>query len=251
MHAITVLADNPRELAEQCWAWLSEQIRSHQADSERPFALALAGGSTPRMLYEIAGRTNSRHQVDWQRVILLWGDERHVPLDHPDSNYGMVAETLLRSVSIPPENILAVPDPGGDPSAAAAAYERLLADRLAKTSDGFPRIDGILLGMGDDVHTASLFPDTQGLKEDRRSVIANYVPQGNCWRITLTFPVINAATRVAFLISGSSKRQALRSLWYGPRDSQRFPAQGIQPQSGCLYFFVDQAALGDTPIPTF
>jgi len=243
--ATTVIAEDSRVLAEQCWAWLSQQIRLHQSLHQRPFSIALAGGNTPRLLYEIAGQRSHLEELDWQRVLLLWGDERNVPQEHPDSNYRMVAESLLSHVQIPSENILAVPDPGGDPSLAAVEYEKLLNDRLERTSDGFPLIDCVLLGIGDDVHTASLFPESEGLDEMSRSVIANYVAKLNAWRITLTVPAINAAGRVAFLISGSSKREALRTLWHGPSDGHRFPAQLIHPKSKSLFYFVDLAALGD------
>ena len=244
MAASTVIADDSLALAEKCWEWLSEQIQLHQSSSRRPFALALAGGSTPRLLYQLASQPDLSSGVDWQRFILLLGDERNVHADHPDSNYRMVADCLLGQIDLPSENVLTVPDPGGDPSSAAANYERLLLTHLEATAEGFPLIDCVLLGMGEDVHTASLFPETKGLDEKRRSVIANYVDQLNSWRITLTATAINASERVAFLISGSSKTKALAILWHGPRDFRRYPAQLIQPRSGQLIYFVDRAALG-------
>lgn len=248
MAASIVIADDSLALADKCWTWLSEQILNHQSTSERPFALALAGGSTPRLLYQLAAQSDRRSDVDWQRIILAWGDERNVPADHSESNYRMVADSMLGQIPIPDKNILAVPDPGGDPATAASTYERLLLSRLGANAEGFPLIDCVLLGLGDDVHTASLFPETKGLDEKRRSVIANYVEKLGTWRITLTAPAINTAERVAFLISGSSKTKALEDLWHGPRDYRCYPAQMIQPHSSQLIFFVDRAALGQLTI---
>ncbi len=248
MEATLVIADDSAHLAEKCWTWLGNQIRKHQSTESRPFALALAGGSTPRELYLIASQRNSSG-IDWRRVLLLWGDERNVPHDHIDSNYQMVWESLLSGIEIPAENVLAIPGTGGDAATAAEEYGRILKSRLASTSDGQPLIDCVLLGIGDDVHTASLFPNTLAIEETERTVVANYVPKLTCWRITLTVPAINAATAVAFLVSSSSKTAALDILWNGPRDGRRYPAQLIQPNPGSLHYFVDRGAMGTLQVP--
>lgn len=253
MDSTTVIAEDAKALAVKCWEWLSGLIRRHQSLCQRPFALALAGGNTPRLLYEIAGQSSNLSEpglgpkLDWQRVILLLGDERNVPLDHLDSNFRMVTESLLSKVSVPPQNVLAVVGAGGDPALAAKRYQELLYDRLGSGEDGFPVIDCVLLGLGDDVHTASLFPETLGLDEQEQAVIANYVDRLHAWRITLSVPAINAAKQVAFLIAGSSKKSAWRTLRNGVRDGHRYPAQLILPKTGSLLFFVDQAARGELP----
>ncbi len=239
------IAESLESLASECCNWIVGEIRLHHSNSRRPFSLALSGGSTPKVLYGLL----SRADVDWDNVRLLWGDERNVPVDHPDSNYRMVKETLLERITIPSENILEIPDPGGNAKESAAKYERLLQNKLPKTETGWPLIDCVLLGLGDDVHTASLFPATAALLESTHCVAANFVPKLNTWRITLTAPAINSAKRVAFLISGSNKAQALDHLWAGPRDSAMYPAQLIEPHSGSVDYFVDRAALGSLAIP--
>ena len=240
----------PRQTAQRASTWLSSLIARHQAGDDRPFSIALAGGSTPKQLYQLlADRQPAADPIDWRRVWLLWGDERNVPADHPDSNYRMVRENLLDRVSVPCEQVLPVPDSGGDPRQAAEAYERLLRGQLPTNPAGWPEIDCVLLGLGDDVHTASLFPNTEAVQETARWVAANHVPHLDGWRITLTLPAINAAHRVAFLICGASKSAALRTLWHGPRDGGKYPAQLIKPASGQLYYFLDTAALGEVNPP--
>lgn len=235
---IHVTAD-PESLAKHACHWLVERIQEHCAASPRPFVLALSGGSTPKRLYQLLGELPDG-MVDWSRVVLVWGDERNVPADHADSNFRMVRESLLDSVAIPSSNVLAVPNPGGSASAAATEYEALLAG---------VKLDCVLLGIGDDVHTASLFPGTKALSEQERSVVANRVDKLDCWRITFTAPFINSAKHVAFLIAGSTKQAALHSLWHGQRDVSQFPSQLIEPSGGKLWFLLDQDALGANAVP--
>jgi 6-phosphogluconolactonase len=243
------LSNDSDQLAAQAHCWLVETIQQHQSTTESPFTLALAGGSTPKALYKLLAKHSVESKIDWTRVVLLWGDERNVPVEHADSNYRMVLESLICSVPIPPENILAISNPGGDAGDAAADYEKTLKCRLPTNEDGLGVIDCVLLGMGDDVHTASLFPQTSALHESKRWVVANHVPKLNTWRITLTAPLINAAKRIAFLIAGTAKTTALRTLWHGPHDPILYPSQMIQPQAGELTFFVDRPALGEVLPP--
>ena len=161
----------------------------------------------------------------------------------------MVRENLLDHIDIPLANVLAVPDPGGTATESARKYDQLLCDRLPSGSDGLPLIDCVLLGMGDDVHTASLFPGTKALAETNRVFVENWVDKLDCWRMTLTAKTINAASRVTFLIAGAAKQQALHSLWHGPRDPQLYPSQLIRPDAGKLWFMLDQAALGNNRVP--
>lgn len=244
------VCQDAESLAAHARYWLVDQIARHHANPEAdaPFSLALPGGSTPKRLYEFLSELPAG-TVDWRRVVLLWGDERNVPRGHADSNFRLVKESLLDHIDIPAENVLAVPDPGGDPAVAAQKYEQLLKEAIPGRARKFPRLDCVLLGMGDDVHTASLFPGTAALREKSRLVVANEVPQLNGARITLTAPMINAARQVAFLMSGAGKSEALSILWHAPFDSNQFPAQLIRPTDGGLTFLLDKAAMGDIPLP--
>lgn len=228
--------------------WLVAQIERHRLEHETPYSLALSGGGTPQRLYQLLGELPVG-TIDWGQVILVWGDERNVPPEDSESNFRMVKESLLDYIAIPAQNILAVPEPGASAEDAAAAYETLLRERLPTDGDQPPRLDCVLLGIGDDVHTASLFPQTEALQEKTRWVVANRVPQLDCWRITLTAPFINASRNVAFLASGPKKTEALERLWCGPVEPLKYPAQLIRPTDGSLRYFVDIAAMGTTPLP--
>ena len=202
------------------------------------FTIALAGGSTPKALYTLLA-TELKDQVDWAKVHLFWGDERTVPPDHDDSNYRMVAETLLKGVDIPTENIHRV-EAERDPHDAADAYEATL--RSVFGDDIVPSFDLILLGIGGDGHTASLFPGTDALDIEDRWFVANHVPKLDTWRLTLTKTVINAAHRVVFLVAGESKADALREVLNGPYIPETYPSQLVEPEDGELVWFVDEAA---------
>ncbi|RMF39852.1 MAG: 6-phosphogluconolactonase [Planctomycetota bacterium] len=229
--------------------WLQQQIGKKLADSTARYYLALSGGSTPQRLYALLAELPA-DQIDWTGVVLIWGDERNVPPDHADSNFRMVQQTLLSKIEIPPENILGVPNPGGPAEQAAAEYEQRLRAVLPCDASGrWPRLDCVLLGLGDDAHTASLFPQTAALQEQDRWCVANFVPKLNTWRITLTAPAINAAANVAFLIAGEKKTDALRALWHGPAAPDLVPSQLIRPTDGVLWFFVDSAALDGVDPP--
>jgi 6-phosphogluconolactonase len=229
--------------------WLVERIAERHATSPAAqFSLALSGGSTPKRLYQMLAQLPAG-KIDWHRVLLIWGDERHVPADHADSNYRMVRESLLEHIDIPADNVLAVPDAGGPTLVAAERYEVLLRSRLETNASGFPVLDCVLLGMGEDVHTASLFPGTLALKEASRWVVENHVPQLNSWRVTLTVPLIKQAANVAFLLSGSGKRQALEKLWHAPYQPDLYPSQLIRLNQGRLWFLVDHAAVDGLAIP--
>jgi 6-phosphogluconolactonase len=213
------------------------------------FTLALAGGSTPRMLYALLATENYAPRIDWSRVQLFWGDERPVGPDHPDSNYHMTRQALLRHISIPVNNLHRIRGEL-DPMQAASTYERKLRDffaaRPAQTVmiDDSPvvRLDMVLLGMGDDGHTASLFPHTRALHERQRWVAANYVEQQGSWRITTTPVLINAAHTVVFFVAGEIKAAVLRDVLHGPPQPETLPAQLVQPVSGRLHWMVDQTA---------
>lgn len=209
-------------------------------DDHDYFAVALSGGSTPRALFELLAAPENAQHIGWSKVHVFWGDERTVPPDHVDSNYRMAKAALLDHVALPSSNVHRI---SGElePALAAAEYEQTLRSYFA-TRAGKTRFDLILLGMGEDGHTASLFPDTEALDETERLVAANYVPELSTWRVTLTAPVINDAAHVAFLISGAGKAHILKRVLYGPRQPRVLPSQLIQPVDGELVWLVDKAA---------
>jgi len=212
---------------------------SSQATAKRGrFAVALAGGSTPEPAYALLAEPPLADQVDWSRVEVFWGDERCVPPDHPDSNYRMARQAFLDDVTIPEGNVHRI---RGElpPEEAAAAYRLELQEALG--ADG--RFDLILLGMGSDGHTASLFPGTDAVDERTRSVIAVYVAALDAWRITLTLPVIKAARHVIFMVSGKAKAEALAQI----RAGEPLPAGLVEPTCGDLTWLVDQEAAARLP----
>ena len=208
------------------------------------FAVALPGGSTPRATYALLAGPEFARRIDWARVHVFWGDERCVPPDHPDSNYSMARETLLDHVPIPVENVHRVRGEI-DPAQAADEYERTLRDFFATRpgeAEAATCFDLILLGMGGDGHTASLFPGTAAIHEDTRWVVAHFVDQLNAWRLTLTPIAINAAAQVTFLVAGAGKAERLREVLTGPLQPDRLPSQIVQPAAGRLLWLLDTAA---------
>jgi len=208
--------------------------------ARRQFTVALSGGSTPRAAYALL----AAEEVDWPRVHVFWGDERCVPPDHLDSNYRLAREALLDKVPIPAENIHCI---RGEinPEEAAADYERTLRSFFARhPEEPTPRFDLILLGMGEDGHTASLFPGTAALNEQTRWVVAHYVDKLRAWRVTLTPVVINAAAHVTFIVSGAGKAERLREVLTGPYRPDTLPSQIVRPTDGRLLWLTDAAAAG-------
>ncbi len=207
------------------------------------FTIGLPGGSTPRALFGRLASPAWASRVDWTRVHVFWGDERCVPPDHTESNFRLARETLLNRVPLPPPHVHRIV---GElpPADAARRYEAELRAFFAAADPATPqpRFDLLLLGMGSDGHTASLFPGTAALHETTRWALENYVPRLDSWRITLTVPAINAAAHVLFLVSGAAKAETLRAVLHGPRQPEVYPAQLIQPQQGRLIWLVDRAA---------
>lgn len=206
------------------------------------FTVALAGGSTPRATYSLLAMEEFAARVDWSRIQVFWGDERCVPPDHSDSNYRMAREALLDKVPIPAENVHRI---RGEinPEEAAADYERALRAFFARHPAGpTARFDLILLGMGEDGHTVSLFPGTAALHEQTRWVMARYVGKLSVWRVTLTPVVINAAAQVIFIVAGAGKADRLRQVLDGPHRPDALPAQIVRPTDGRLLWLTDAAA---------
>jgi 6-phosphogluconolactonase len=214
----------------------------HDAIAARGRCLvALSGGSTPKPLYELLATPAYAGQIDWSRVHLFWGDERCVPPDHPESNYRMTREALIDRVAIPPENVHRIRGED-DPHQAAEAYEQVLQEWFG-TDDPPPRtFDVVLLGMGPDGHTASMFPGTAAPTETRRWAMPVHVEHPHdMWRVTLTTVVLNAAADVTFLVAGADKAPRLREV-LEERGERRLPAQRIEPARGSLHWMVDAAA---------
>ncbi len=215
---------------------------ANQAVKERNrFTVALSGGSTPKSLYNLLA-TNAKNTLPWDRMFFFFGDERHVPPDSPESNYRMADESMLSKVAVSPQNVFRVPAEDPDAEKAAAAYEKTLRNFFDVGAGQFPAFDLILLGMGPDGHTASLFPETVGLREQSRWVIANWVEKFKTHRITLTLPVINAAREVMFLISGMDKAAALKEVLEGSAPGEQYPSKMVRPESGKLVWLIDRAA---------
>jgi 6-phosphogluconolactonase len=207
------------------------------------FTVALSGGSTPRGLYSLLAMDPAlRDQVPWESTYFFWGDERHVPPDHSESNFRTANETLLSRVPAPASHVWRIKGEYQDAARAADEYAQVLRDFFKLKGGEFPRLDLVLLGMGPDGHTASLFPGTKALLETDRLVVANWVGKFYSTRLTLTAPVLNSAARVLFLIQGEDKAPALKAVLEGPYEPAQLPAQLIRPHSGRLEWLVEQGA---------
>jgi 6-phosphogluconolactonase len=207
------------------------------------FSLALSGGSTPRRTYELLAAPPFKDQAPWDRMHVFWGDERCVPPDDPRSNARMAREAWLDHVPISAGQIHPI-DCARDPDAAARDYEAGLRRFFAGAA---PRLDLVLLGLGDNGHTASLFPGTPVLQEQERWAAAVYVAAGDLYRVTLTAPLINQAAHVVFLVAGGAKAAVLRDVLHGPRAPARLPAQLIRPDGGELLWLADREAAALLP----
>ena len=202
------------------------------------FAVALAGGTTPRGVYsQLAERYKN---LPWNKIHIFFGDERPAPPDHPESNYRMANESLLSRVAIPAENVHRFRTELA-PEAAAQDYENQLREFFHPGPGELPRFDLVLLGLGDDGHTASLFPGTAALNESARLAAANWVEKLHTFRLTLTFPVLNHAADVIFLVSGAGKSAVLKEVLSSSSQAS-FPSQRIQPENGRLLWLIDQDA---------
>ncbi len=230
---IEILADPPG-LAKRAAEWMTATVLA----ATGPFRVALSGGSTPKALYELLASDAFKDRFPWQRVSWFWGDERFVPYDHPESNYRMAREAMLAKVPVPAEQIHPIPA-DGDPEEAARRYERTLKEVYGVPSldPARPLFDVMLLGLGEDGHTASLLPAHKVLDERRRWMAA--VLQGRPEiRITMTYPVIESSRHVAFLVAGQTKAAVLRRIRAG---DSTLPAARVRPV-GELIWFVDRAA---------
>ena len=205
-------------------------------------AVALSGGETPKLLYARLAAEPYRRRVPWDRLQVFWGDERCVPPDDPRSNFRLAHEMLLSKVPVPATSVHRMPGDAADHEAAAEAYAATLRAVVPPTSDGWPRFDLVLLGLGDNAHTASLFPRTAALRERDRAVVASFIEEEGMWRMTLTVPVLIRAAEILFLVSGASKAEAVRAVLEGPADPDDLPAALIRPVDGRVTWLLDVPA---------
>jgi 6-phosphogluconolactonase len=227
------------ELSTSLAGWLVEHIQQTPAGQDR-YTLALSGGSTPKMLHTLLANEPYKSQVDWSRLHIFLGDERFVPLTDERSNAKMAFDTLLNHVPVPKEQIHMMQTENITPEASAAAYDKLLHEYFDNTDFTF---DCIILGMGDDAHTLSLFPGkTEVIHETEKWCTSLWLEEQDMYRITLTHPVANRAAKVVFLAAGSKKAHALREVLHGSYDPDVYPSQIITPSPGELHFFIDEAA---------
>jgi 6-phosphogluconolactonase len=231
-----------REGAERFVKLCQEAVGSRGA-----FHVALSGGKTPAVLFRRLAEEEMRKKVDWNKVHLYWSDERTVPPADPDSNYGMAERELIARINIPAHNVHRMQAERPDLEKAAEEYEATLRKHLPAGPGGFPCFDLIYLGMGPDGHTASLFPGSPGLAEQKRAVIAHHVIPPNfppSMRMTFTFPLLNAARMVLFLITGADKTEKLREVLKGTHQPP-YPSQQVRPVNGQRLFLIDKAAAAD------
>ena len=212
--------------------------------------VALAGGTTPKRMFALLADRSAPYfaQVPWERLQIFWVDERCVPPTDAESNYRMTEEALLSHVPVAAAQIHRI-EGELDPEVAAARYEAAIRAAFRLEGAQTPAFDLVLLGLGEDGHTASLFPHTEALNELGRIAVANHVPQKETWRITLTWPVINRGREVAFLIEGAAKAQVVRDVFLGAYDPEAKPAQLVRPASGRLTLLLDAAAAEKLPRP--
>lgn len=230
--------ETPEEVARAAAARFVD-IAANAISHNGRFSVALAGGSTPKRTYELLANKEHRDHVIWSKVHLFFGDERTVPPTHRDSNYRMASEALISKLPIPAQNVHRMLGEG-DALANASLYEDDLQTFFEPSP--WPRFDLILLGMGDDGHTASLFPGTTALREHDAWVVANWVAKLNTYRITLTPPAINSAAHIVFLVTGASKSERVFEVLRGQPDTERLPSQLIQPVNGSLLWLLDKPA---------
>ena len=206
-----------------------------------PLTVALSGGHTPKAFFEILAKPPYRDDVDWNNVVFFWGDERCVPPDNEESNYRMTNLSLLSFIDIPESNVHRVrgEDP---PTNEALRYEKLIEENVRSGANGFPVFDWIFLGMGDDGHTASLFPGAPTLNETGRICVVAEHPQTGQKRISVTFPVLNNADRVSFLVAGAAKEPVLSEILNKGSKELPYPASMVAPYQGTLEWYVDKAA---------
>lgn len=233
------IAQNTQELSENLAAWISNYIQEVLQD-QPIFTLVLSGGNTPKQLFTLLAKEPYKIMIPWERIHFFWGDERAVPFEDERNNAKMAYSTLLNVVGIPEKNIH-VMRTDISPEQSAAEYEKILREYF---KEGETTFDLVLLGMGDDGHTLSLFPGTPVVHEEKAWVTSFFLQAQDMYRITLTAPVVNQAACVIFMATGTGKSLTLKSVIEGTFNPDKFPSQLIRPEKGELHWFVDEAAAG-------
>jgi 6-phosphogluconolactonase len=228
------------ELSHAVAEWMAEAIAATLKNKDR-FTIALSGGSTPKLLHKILAAPPYKDRIDWSKLHVFWGDERDVPFEDDRNNAKMAFDTLLNFVPVPPSQIH-VMRTDVTPEESAAGYEAILHQYFDATPASF---DLVLLGMGDDGHTLSLFPGTAAVHEEKAWAIAYYLKAQDMYRITLTKTIVNRSARIAFMTTGTGKANALKQVLEGPYNPDLFPSQEIKPSAGELHWFVDEAAAAE------
>jgi 6-phosphogluconolactonase len=231
---------NPDELSYAVAKWIADIIAATLRHQDR-FTIALSGGSTPKALHKILAASPYKEQIDWSKLHIFWGDERAVPFTDDRNNAKMAYDTLLNFVPIPPYHIHVMRTDIA-PEESAVEYEKILHMYFDNTALSF---DLVLLGMGDDGHTLSLFPGTAAVHEEKAWTIAFFLKAQDMYRITLTKTIVNRAARIAFLTTGTSKAHALKEVQQGAYNPDLYPSQEIRPVKGELHWFVDEAAASE------
>ena len=234
------IAKNIEELSRELAGWMADYIESILQKKDR-FTLVLSGGSTPELLNSLLSSPPLSKKIDWSRLHIFWGDERVVPITDDRNNAKMAFNTLLNKVSVPPYHVH-IMNTALIPEVAASEYDALLRTYFPPAIPATPTFDLVLLGMGDDGHTLSLFPGTHAMHVEDKWATSVFLEKQDMFRITLTPPVVNRSARIAFLVTGSAKAEALKEVIEGDYKPDRFPAQVIKPIAGELHWFVDEAA---------
>lgn len=223
--------------------WMVDQINKTLQKQDR-FTLVLSGGSTPKKLHELLASDAYKNKIDWNKLHCFWGDERFVPFNDERSNAKMAFDTLLNHVPIAKEHIHIMQTENISPEDSAKAYEEILKSCFPQTTNDKPKtFDLVLLGMGDDGHTLSLFPGkTEVIHETKKSCTSLWLESQDMYRVTLTHPVVNQSAAVAFLVTGSNKIKALHEVLEGNYNPDLYPSQIIKPLNGELHWFLDEAA---------
>jgi len=228
------------QLSKRVAEWMVDFIHQTLKKQDR-FVIALSGGNTPKKLYRLLASENYTDKIDWKKIHFFWGDERYVPFTDERNNAKMAFDTLLNHVPVDKSNVhIMRTDIAPDES--AAAYEKLLHEYFYHKKHSF---DLVFLGLGDNAHTLSLFPGYDIVHEKEKWVSSFYLEEQKTYRITLTAPIVNKSSRIAFLVTGSDKAASLYNVVYGEHDPDLYPAQLIQPFNGELYWFTDAAAAAD------
>lgn len=235
------ISANPDALSTSYADWLVDYIKEVLQRQDR-FTIALSGGSTPKKLHELLATPAYKDRIDWTKLHVFWGDERFVPFNDERSNAKMAYDTLLDHVPVPAAQIHVMQTENISPEASAAAYEQLLHTYFDGKATSF---DLVILGMGDDGHTLSLFPGKPVIHETAKWVTAFWLEAQDMYRVTLTHPVVNNAACVTFLATGEKKAKVLYEVLKGERNVDLYPSQIIQPANGQLHWFVDEAAAAD------